>query len=296
MTVRTHDTDVLIIGWGLAGLVAAREALRAGKRIVVVDQESRTNLGGQAWWSFGGLFFIDSPEQRRLGITDSLDLARQEIATSLSDAPAPAPHVREVLDAPDVVSVIAETMETAWHELIAADWPAMRAVCERDVIHRAGLLSRGGWAAALGGLHKRIRWQSGEIQLRHMIDLDVDLRGEGLLLVPSVFVWPRIAVYTDPPWPHALIYPARGTAALLEPDRGTPPEALAALLGRSRARVLTALTEPASTTQLATTLHLAPGAVGDHLAVLHNAGLITRARSGRSVLYRRTPLGDALTP
>ena len=78
MTVRTHDTDVLIIGWGLAGLVAAREALRAGKRIVVVDQESRTNLGGQAWWSFGGLFFIDSPEQRRLGITDSLDLARQD--------------------------------------------------------------------------------------------------------------------------------------------------------------------------------------------------------------------------
>ncbi|TFV81939.1 FAD-binding dehydrogenase [Microbacterium sp. dk485] len=78
MTVRTHDTDVLIIGWGLAGLVASREALRAGKRIVVVDQESRTNLGGQAWWSFGGLFFIDSPEQRRLGITDSLDLARQD--------------------------------------------------------------------------------------------------------------------------------------------------------------------------------------------------------------------------
>ncbi|KAA9148762.1 FAD-binding dehydrogenase [Microbacterium lushaniae] len=78
MTVRTYDTDLLIIGWGLAGLVAAREALRAGKRIVVVDQESRTNLGGQAWWSFGGLFFVDSPEQRRLGITDSLDLARQD--------------------------------------------------------------------------------------------------------------------------------------------------------------------------------------------------------------------------
>lgn len=253
---------------------------------------------------YGAAFIAPPPTSLAQTLADDLasvrstplDLARQEIATSLSDAPAPAPHVREVLDAPDVVPVIADTMETAWHELIAADWPAMRAVCERDVIHRAGLLSRGGWAAALGGLHKRIRWQSGEIQLRHMIDLDVDLRGEGLLLVPSVFIWPRIAVYTDPPWPHALIYPARGTAALLEPDRGTPPEALAALLGRSRARVLTALTEPASTTQLATTLHLAPGAVGDHLAVLHNAGLITRARSGRSVLYRRTPLGDALTP
>ena len=73
-----HRTDVLIIGWGLAGLVAAREAARAGKRVTIVDQEPRANLGGQAWWSFGGLFFIDSPEQRRMGIHDSLELARQD--------------------------------------------------------------------------------------------------------------------------------------------------------------------------------------------------------------------------
>ncbi|MBD7956561.1 FAD-binding dehydrogenase [Microbacterium sp. Sa4CUA7] len=77
MTVRIA-TDVLVIGWGLAGLVAASEAAAAGKRVVIVDQEPRTNLGGQAWWSFGGLFFIDSPEQRRLGIHDSPDLARQD--------------------------------------------------------------------------------------------------------------------------------------------------------------------------------------------------------------------------
>ena len=74
----THSADILVIGWGLAGLVAAGEAVAAGKRVVIVDQEPRTNLGGQAWWSFGGLFFIDSPEQRRMGIKDSLDLARQD--------------------------------------------------------------------------------------------------------------------------------------------------------------------------------------------------------------------------
>ncbi|WP_417562686.1 FAD-binding dehydrogenase [Microbacterium sp.] len=72
------STDVLVIGWGLAGLVAAAEATAAGKRVVIVDQEPRTNLGGQAWWSFGGLFFIDSPEQRRFGIHDSFELARQD--------------------------------------------------------------------------------------------------------------------------------------------------------------------------------------------------------------------------
>lgn len=78
MPLATHQTDILVIGWGLAGLVATAEAVAAGKRVTIVDQEPRSNLGGQAWWSFGGLFFIDSPEQRRLGIHDSLELARQD--------------------------------------------------------------------------------------------------------------------------------------------------------------------------------------------------------------------------
>lgn len=71
-------TDVLVIGWGLAGLVAAGEALASGRRVTIVDQEPRTNLGGQAWWSFGGLFLVDSPEQRRMGIRDSPALAAQD--------------------------------------------------------------------------------------------------------------------------------------------------------------------------------------------------------------------------
>lgn len=78
MTTKPPTTDVLVIGWGLSGLVAAAEALDAGRRVIIVDQEPRTNLGGQAWWSFGGLFFVDSPEQRRFGIKDSLELATQD--------------------------------------------------------------------------------------------------------------------------------------------------------------------------------------------------------------------------
>jgi uncharacterized protein len=74
----TQSADILVIGWGLAGLVAAGEAVAAGRRVIIVDQEPRTNLGGQAWWSFGGLFFVDSPEQRRMGIKDSFELAHQD--------------------------------------------------------------------------------------------------------------------------------------------------------------------------------------------------------------------------
>ena len=72
------DADAIVVGAGLAGLVAACELVAAGRRVVVVDQEPAQNLGGQAYWSFGGLFFVDSPEQRRLRIKDSVELAWQD--------------------------------------------------------------------------------------------------------------------------------------------------------------------------------------------------------------------------
>ncbi|WP_183096219.1 FAD-binding dehydrogenase [Nocardioides stalactiti] len=70
--------DVIVVGAGLAGLVATHELALAGKRVLVLDQENRNNLGGQAFWSLGGLFFVDSPEQRRMGIKDSHELALQD--------------------------------------------------------------------------------------------------------------------------------------------------------------------------------------------------------------------------
>jgi uncharacterized protein len=73
-----EDADVIVVGGGLAGLVAATEIADAGKHVVLLDQEGEQNLGGQAFWSFGGLFLVDSPEQRRLGIKDSHDLALQD--------------------------------------------------------------------------------------------------------------------------------------------------------------------------------------------------------------------------
>ena len=71
-------TDAVIVGGGLAGLVAATELADAGRRVIIVEQEGENSLGGQAFWSLGGLFFVDSPEQRRLGIRDSRDLALQD--------------------------------------------------------------------------------------------------------------------------------------------------------------------------------------------------------------------------
>ena len=82
------DADVIVVGAGLAGLVAACEVVDKGRSVLIVDQENAANLGGQAFWSFGGLFFVDSPEQRRLGIHDSHELALQDwLGTAGFDRP-----------------------------------------------------------------------------------------------------------------------------------------------------------------------------------------------------------------
>src|ERR1700694_2316784 len=72
------DADAIVVGGGLAGLVAACELIEGGRKIILLHQEPEQSLGGQAFWSFGGLFFVDSPEQRRMRIRDSHDLALQD--------------------------------------------------------------------------------------------------------------------------------------------------------------------------------------------------------------------------
>src|SRR5215218_2382547 len=82
------DADAVVVGAGLAGLVATAELADAGRRVILVDQEPETSLGGQAFWSFGGLFLVDSPEQRRLRIRDSHALAWQDwLGTAGFDRP-----------------------------------------------------------------------------------------------------------------------------------------------------------------------------------------------------------------
>ena len=261
---------------------------------VVLALQSRT---------YGPGFIAPPPRSLAQSIEDDLATvratalpdARREIAWSVGQRPVNDERILAILRSEEVVERTARALETAWHELLAADWLQLRALCERDVVHRAGQLSRSGWAAALDGLHPRVRWRNGAIELLRFAEhRTVSLNGQGLLLVPSVFVWPQVAAHIDRPWPATLIYPARGIAALWETRATAAPGALGALVGRTRAVLLAALDQPASTTQLARSLGLATGAVGDHLATLHDAGLLTKARSGRSVLYRRTPLGDAL--
>lgn len=223
-----------------------------------------------------------------------LRLARAEITTSLTMQPQQDRRVVEVLRSRDVVARLADVLEQAWDALLAPEWPAMRALLERDVVHRATRLAREGWEGAFDGLHERLAWRDGVIELHGRPDQTVHLGGDGLLLVPSAYVWPGLMTYLEPPWPNAVVYPARGVAALWQAGPAPPPDALARLVGAARAAVLGALDDAASTTHLRHALGLPLGTVGGHLRVLREGGLVTRERAGRSVLYRRTALGDAL--
>src|ERR1051325_6033783 len=85
------DADVIVVGAGLAGLVATAELADAGRRVVLLDQEPEASLGGQAFWSFGGLFLLDSPQQRRMGVKASRDLAWQDwLGSATIDRPEDA--------------------------------------------------------------------------------------------------------------------------------------------------------------------------------------------------------------
>ncbi|MEU8266604.1 DUF5937 family protein [Sphaerisporangium sp. NPDC049002] len=220
--------------------------------------------------------------------------ARDEIARNLRGRQAPPPEVMAVLDRPDVVQVFADVLEAVWKETVEPDWPRFHAILERDLVRRAGRLATYGWAAALDDLSPQVRWRSdggsGHVQVRMTGSGESEthrLGGRGLLLVPSVFYPSKVGVYLEDAWPYAIVYPARGIAVDDRPSKG-----LARLIGKTRATIL--LRTPATTTQLAALLELSVGGTGDHVAALREAGLITGTRVGRSVLYHRTPLGDAL--
>ncbi|MER7417280.1 winged helix-turn-helix domain-containing protein [Micromonospora peucetia] len=225
--------------------------------------------------------------------------ARSELARNLAGPRSTPPaYARSIYRSPDVVDLLADAIEAAWVTLVEPDWPRLRAILERDLLHRAGRLVAYGWGAAVADLDPRLRWAPGgavgAIEVSHADQRVCRLDGRGMLFVPTVFG--TMITYVEPPWPFAVVYRASGVAELLGPPDPTRPEdALDRLVGRARAAVLRALAVPATTSQLVAQLGLSLGGVGDHLAVLRDAGLIAGTRTGRTVLYRRTPLGEALT-
>ena len=214
--------------------------------------------------------------------------------------PVPARIAYGVEDPEALLAEVADALEAYWDACIAPRWwPHARSVLEADIVHRARTLAERGAAGLFAELSNRLLWEEGVLTVRldgasSIPDTEVLVDGRGLVLSPTCFARGAITAIDHRALP-LISYPARGRATMTE-NLGPPPSgpALARLLGLPRARLLTLLAEPASTTELARRLGVTPGAVSQHLAVLTAARLTTRARHGRMVLYGRSPLGDEL--
>lgn len=240
---------------------------------------------------------------------DELD---EELATVLATGPAEVRRELEeafgddlpasllpLLQDPErhLAGVVAELGEY-WQRCLAAAWPRLRALLQSDIHYRARMLTEQGPAAMFADIHPDLQLDTdtGALAVANRrtgtTDQHRPLSGRGLVLVPSAFAWPRAYVKTSQPWVPVIRYPARGVGALWErPD--DPPE-LGPVLGHTRARLLQLLDGPATTLQLSHLTGLAPSGVSSNLHKLARAGLVAPHRTGREVLYARTPKGDAL--
>src|SRR5262249_29164547 len=154
----------------------------------------------------------------------------------------------------DVVERLADQIEVFWEAFIAPLWPRIVEVLERDILRRSRALAAGGLAGGFEGPATLITLESHRLLVRHRVTRTHLLAGAGLLLVPSAFVWPRVMVVLDAPGPVGLRYPARGGGTIWLERAPEADNALASLIGATRAHILSALDEPTHTTGLAARL------------------------------------------
>jgi DNA-binding transcriptional ArsR family regulator len=217
---------------------------------------------------------------------------RADISRTYGDTQPPA----VLLGRPSaVLRRITDALAEYWAACLRPSWPRIRAVFEADIVYRSRQLAVNGAAGLFHELDARVGWHDGLLRIdRFPGELRrVEVGGRGLRLSPSLFCRGAVT-YLDldePPW---LVYPTRGLATVWESRPVRAPQSAAALLGVPRTRLLELLAEPMTTTELARRTEVSPSAVSQHLRALHDGGLVNRARSGRTVLYLRSELADAL--
>jgi DNA-binding transcriptional ArsR family regulator len=202
------------------------------------------------------------------------------------------PACERLLRSAGAARTIADQLEAVWGALIAPSWPRLRDLLERDVLYRSRLLAQGGLAKLFADLEPLVRLHDQRLVIAIGAEGERELCGGGLALMPSAFARPNVSASLAENTP-TVIYPARGVATLLW-NHQERDATLEKLIGRTRSEILDAVGEPTHTTGLAHLLDRSPGNIADHLQVMLQSGLVTRARLGRKVIYSRTPLGDTL--
>jgi DNA-binding transcriptional ArsR family regulator len=252
----------------------------------------RPRRGGQPGWLAD---YLASPPPPAPDTTFEAELA--EVAAT--PAAALRADLRETTGGPlprslqtgDLTGEAAFVLNWIWTRTLATDWPRRERLLRADIVARTGQLATHGWAAVLRDLGKGREW-AGDGQLRinpfdrptRVLSADADL---SFIPVTSNASW----VGWTEPVRYAIYYPVAGRLA---PGDAARRAGLNRLVGPNRAALLRLLDQPLGTTHLAAARGLPVGAVGNHLRVLLDAGVVARRRSGRHVLYWRTALGEAL--
>lgn len=192
-------------------------------------------------------------------------------------------------------ALIAQAWERVWDAVLASVWPQLERMLRADIAVRARTVTSDGLARMAGNLHRTVQWSDGavRVQLRRHSE-DVDCRGSGLVLVPSVMSSWGCMVITESPAQPTLFYPARGVTAGWARDSADLARSLGALLGPVRSDILLRAHTARTTSQVAADAGVAVSTASHHLTVLRGAGLVASAREGNRMLHLRTPLGEAL--
>jgi DNA-binding transcriptional ArsR family regulator len=285
------------VRWARARL--ERRPLRAGRLWPLVV----TGLPGGIYPEFllpapAGQWPVFADELARMAATPATAV-RASLRRVFADGPWPSSAV-ELFERPDFGQIAAELAD-CHDRLIAPHWERVRAVLDADITYRTGLLASGGARRLFGDMHPGLNWAAGTLTLADASTGRTEFRvrkgPDGLVLMPTVFGWPDVSLSKATSTQTIMMYPARGAATVWHviADRlaggGTPAEHL---LGAARARLLSALRSPATTTMLARQLGVTPSAVSQHLRFLYRGGLLDRQRAGRAVLYQASDLGLAL--
>lgn len=221
-------------------------------------------------------------------------LVRRELEMTWSGGPIPSAARSVISDGSAGPGRIANALWDYWSIALEPYWAQIRAVLDDDLAHKRRMLVTNGISGVIAGLHPTLRVLGEDLLIDKPDTYSVSTNGAGLRFIPSVFVWPHVALAHDTPRNPSIAYGPRRLSRLWagDSDETTERTELAALLGSTRAFILLQLELPRSTTALAELTGHSPASVSQHLGVLRRSALVTSWRSGRSVLYQRTALAD----
>lgn len=245
-------------------------------------------------------FLTPAPTRRssfEAGLRDLAETPVEHVAAELKILAAshPSPVLPRLIASPALaLRTIVEELSRYWAVAVEPYWSRIRGLLQADLAYRMEELASGGVDQLFRTLHPLVGLRQDTLVVTKAYCGQTALDGRGLLLVPCVFAWPDVLVVTAPPHQPTVSYSPRGIGRLWETTPATSDSPLADLLGRSRAAIVAQLDLPMSTTQLACQLNLTAPTLSVHLKTLHAAGVVSSRRDGRTVLYRRTDLGDHL--